>query len=124
MLKMFVLVLVFIGGSARAHQFTPTYPKLTTSHVLGIYKAEMVLFNTRKEIKYFSLGVFDKDWNSIKFASESKIIPLAYQERKYLDIYIRDEDRSKAMYICSKSKILSSVKDTSIVASRICSKIK
>lgn len=124
MIRVYLLVLVFLSGYASAHQFTPTYPELTTSHISGVYKTEMLLFNTRKEIKYYSLGVFDKDWNSVKFASEAKIIPIAYQERKYLNIYIRNQDRFKAVYICSKSKILSSVKDTSIVASRICSKIK
>ena len=123
-MKLFVLILVLIGGYASAHQFTPTYPKLTASHMSGVSKAEMLLFNTRKEIEYYSLGVFDKDWNKIKFASENKIIPIAYQERKYVNVYIRDEDTLRTMYICSRSKILQSVKSPSIVASRICSKIK
>jgi hypothetical protein len=51
-------------------------------------------------------------------------VKIDYEERKYVNIYISKKDIRDASYICSKSKILSSVKDTSIVASRICSKIK
>jgi hypothetical protein len=84
----------------------------------------MLLFNTRKEIRYYSLNVFDQEWNPIRFASESKLIAMDYQERKYVDIYISKTDVKRAKYICSKSKILQSVRNPSIVASRICSKIK
>lgn len=123
-MKFIVLVLCLLSGYANAHQFTPTYPKLEVSHILGVYKAEMVLFNAREEIRYYSLNVFDKDWNPIKFATESKLVTIDYQERKYVNIYISKTDVKKAKYICSKSKILQSVKDPSIVASRICSKIE
>jgi len=90
----------------------------------GVYKAEMVLFNTRKEIEYYALNVFDKDWAPVRFATENRLVKIDYEERKYVNIYISKKDVRDASYICSKSKILSSVKDTSIVASRICSKIK
>lgn len=123
-MRFIVLILCFLSGYANAHQFTPTYPKLTVSHIAGVYKAEMVLYNARKEIRYYSLNVFDKEWNPIKFATESKLIAMDYQERKYVNIYISKTDVKKAKYICSKSKILQSVKDPSIVASRICSKIE
>jgi hypothetical protein len=123
-MRFIVLFLVLMSGYANAHQFTPTYPKLEISYMTGIYKAEMVLFNTRKEIKYYSLNVFDEEWAPVKFASTNKLIPMDYQETKYVTIYISDKDINKAKYICSKSKILQSVKDPSIVASRICSKIK
>ena len=123
-MRFVVLFLCLLSGYASAHQFTPTYPKLEVSHILGVYKAEMVLFNAREEIRYYSLNVFDKDWNPIKFATENKLIAMDYQERKYVNIYISKTDVKKAKYICSKSKILQSVKDPSIVASRICSKIE
>lgn len=123
-MRLIVLLLCLLSGYASAHQFTPTYPTLELSHITGVYKAEMLLFNTRKEIRYYSLNVFDEEWNPIRFASESKLIAMDYQERKYVDIYISKTDVKKAKYICSKSKILQSVRNPSIVASRICSKIK
>tara|TARA_B110000285_G_scaffold230305_1_gene296673 strand:+ start:1904 stop:2275 length:372 start_codon:yes stop_codon:yes gene_type:complete len=122
--KTLVLFLSLISGYASAHQFTPTYPELTPSHIEGVYKADMVLLNTRKDIKYYALSVFTKDWKPVRFASQNKLVRLGFRERKYLSIYISKMDIAKVEYICSKSKILSSVKDTSIVASRICSKIK
>jgi hypothetical protein len=123
-MKAFVLMLGLLSGYASAHQFTPTYPELSPSHMTGIYKAEMVLFNNRKEIEYYALSVFDKDWGPVRFATENRLVKIDYEERKYVSIYISKKDVKDASYICSKSKILSSVKDTSIVASRICSKIK
>lgn len=124
MRKLFLFLFLWTSGQANAHQFTPTYPQLTQSHIEGVYKTEMVLFNNRNDIEYYGLSVFDAEWNPIRFASESKVIPMNYQERKYVNIYIRQKDVSSALYICSKSKILKNVKDPSIVASRICSKLK
>ncbi len=123
-MRFIVLLLVLLSGYASAHQFTPTYPKLEPSYITGVYKAEMILFNTRKEINYYSLNVFDKDWAPVSFASENKLIHMDYQERKYVNIYISKKDVQNATYICSKSKILQSVRNPSIVASRICSKLK
>jgi len=123
-MRFIVLLLTLLSGYASAHQFTPTYPKLELSHMTGVRKAEMVLFNTRKEIRYYSLNVFDKDWKPVRFASENKVIPMDYQEIKYVNIYISNKDVPNAKYICSKSEILQSVRNPSIVASRICSKLK
>lgn len=123
-MKYLILFLVLVGGYASAHQFTPTYPELVTSHITGVKKAEMVLYNTRKDIKYYAIGVFDSEWNKVRFASESKLISLDHLERKYVTVYISDKDLKKVKYICSKSKILLTAKEPSIVSSRICSKIK
>ena len=123
-MRLLVLLLLLIGGYANAHQFTPTYPKLELSHMPGIMKADMVLFNDRKEIRYYGVNVFDKEWNPVRFATQSKIIPINYKERKYLTIYLSGKGIKKAKYICSKSKILTSISTPSIVSSRICSKLK
>ena len=123
-MKFIVLVLLLTGGYANAHQFTPTYPKLEISHMPGVYKADMVLFNNRNDIRYYAVNVFDKEWNPVRFASESKIIPINYKERKYITIYLSGNGIKNAKYICSKSKILLTVKKPSIVSSRICSKLK
>ena len=119
-----ILFLIGLGGYISAHQFTPTYPELSLSYVKGIYKADMLLFNNRKEISYYSIGVFDKDWEPVKFATENRIVKMKHLERKTITVYIRKEDKDKALYICSKSKTLVDYAQTSIVTSRICSKIK
>ena len=124
MKKLFLFLVLWTSGQVNAHQFTPTYPQLTLSHIEGVYKTEMVLFNNRNDIEYYGLDVFDAKWNPVRFASENKIIPMSYKERKYVNIYIRERDLSSALYICSKSKILKTAKDPSIVSSRICSKLK
>lgn len=119
-----ILFLIGLSGYTSAHQFTPTYPELSLSYVKGIYKADMLLFNNRKEISYYSIGVFDKDWEPVKFATENRIVKMEHLERKTITVYIRKEDKDKALYICSKSKTLVDYAQTSIVTSRICSKIK
>lgn len=116
--------LLCLGGYASAHQFTPTYPKLQASYVSGVKVIRMSIFNSRKEIDWYSIGVYDRDWNSVAFASTDKLINLSYLERKNIEVYIRERDTEKVAYICSKSKILSGTKDPSIITSRICSKIK
>ena len=123
-MRLLVLLLLLTGGYANAHQFTPTYPKLELSHMPGIMKADMVLFNDRKEIRYYGVNVFDKEWNPVRFATQSKIIPINYKERKYVTIYLSGKGIKNAKYICSKSKILRSISTPSIVSSRICSKLK
>ncbi len=116
--------LLLIGEYASAHQFTPTYPVLRSSHVSGVAVLNMSIFNNRKEIDWYSIGVYDKDWNSVAFASTDKLINLSYLERKNIEVYIRNRDADKVFYICSKSKTLASVKNPSIITSRICSKIE
>jgi hypothetical protein len=41
-----------------------------------------------------------------------------------VDVYIRDEDKDRAVYVCSLSKLLPTKEAVTIVSSRICSKIK
>ena len=119
-----ILFLIGLSGSTSAHQFTPTYPELSLSYVKGVYKADMLLFNNRQDISYYSIGVYDKDWKPVKFATENRIVKMEHLERKNVTVYIREEDKKKALYICSKSKTLVDEAQTSIVTSRICSKIK
>ena len=119
-----ILFLIGLSGYTSAHQFTPTYPELSLSYVKGVYKADMLLFNNRQDISYYSIGVYDKDWKPVKFATENRIVKMEHLERKNVTVYIRGEDKKKALYICSKSKTLGDEAQTSIVTSRICSKIK
>ncbi len=123
-MKFVVILLAAIGGYVNAHQWTPTHPEVRPSHVEGLYTTRMHLFNGREEINYYSVRVFDKDWFPVPFAAVPSLIRTKYLEHHSSDIYIRRVDLKRAYYICSKSKILSTVEDPSIIASRICSKIK
>ena len=118
------LIILLMSGYASAHEFTPTYPELEPSYISGVYKAEMQLFNSREEIDYYGLNVYDKNWEPIAFASEDKLIKVDYLGRKSLVVYVSQADKDRVKYICSRSKILANVKQTSVVSSRICSKIK
>lgn len=123
-MRFVLLLMLFIGGSAMAHQFTPTYPSLRPSFMPGVWTTEMVLFNSRQDIKYYEISVYDSEWNAVPFAISDRIFPVRYLDRKHLDIYIREQDIGVAKYICSKSKMLKNNEQITIVASRICSKIK
>lgn len=118
------LLLMAIGGYANGHQFTPTYPKLESSHVSGVLKVRMELFNSRKDVRFYEMLVYDGEWNPLVFAVQERIINVEYLSRKYIDIYIREQDKDKVVYICSKSKLTTNNPQATIVSSRICSKIK
>jgi hypothetical protein len=119
-----VLVLVGIGGSAHAHDMTPTYPKLTYSHLDGVVKTTMSIFNKRQDVQHYEIKVFDKDFQSIPFVTSQSIIRLDYLSKTSFDVYIRKADASRATYICSLSKLQRDSNVRTAVSSRICSKIK
>ena len=124
-MKYFVITLLMgLFGYANAHQFTPTYPKLEPSYVEGILEAKMVLFNRRNDVEYYELGVYDAEWNPVPFTSTSKLIKVAYLETKRIDVYVRNSDRKRVVYICTISKLSTNTKDTTLISSRICSKVK
>jgi len=118
------LLLFLYGGYASAHQWTPTYPKLESSYVPNVLKVSMRLFNNRKDTQFYELGVFDADMNGMKFATTERIVQVDYLGSKSIDIFIREQDRDKAVYVCSKSKLLKGSESKTMVVSRICSKIK
>jgi len=111
-------------GQLNAHQWTPTYPKLENSFVDGVLTTKMKLFNKREDVKYYSVGVYDADFYPVAFATPERVIVVPYLGTKYVDVYIRDKDKGRAVYICSNSKHLKSGSTAQLVTSRICSKIK
>jgi hypothetical protein len=119
-----VLVIVGIGNSAHAHDMTPTYPKLTHSHLDGVVKTTMSIFNKRQDVQHYEIKVFDKDFQSIPFVTSQSVIRLDYLSKTTFDVYIRKADASKATYICSLSKLQKDSTVRTAVSSRICSKIK
>ena len=113
-----------MSGYASAHEFTPTYPKLKQSYVEGILYTTMTLFNARKDVQYYEMGVFDEEWNKVPFSVVEPIMFIKHLERKEIEVYIREKDRDRALYICSKSKLIVEGASKTSLATRICSKIK
>ena len=118
-----VIALLFVGV-VNAHEMTPTYPTWEDTHITGVVKTKMEMFNKRKDVDYYEIGVFDKDMNPIAFVSKYDIVKLTYLQHLKFDVYINNNDKSRARYICSKSKLKTDVKVRTAIASRICSKFK
>jgi hypothetical protein len=116
--------MALIGGCANAHQFLPTYPKFEQSFVSGVMYTKMELFNRRTDVEFYELGVYDKDWKSIAFASESKLIQVNYLQTKSVNVYIKREDLVRATYICTESKHKREGDKNTVITSQICSKVK
>ena len=118
------MILMMLFGNAYAHEMTPTYPKLEPAFVSGVYKATMEMFNKRQDVEWYEIGVFDEDFNSIPFVSSFKLLNLNYLGHVKFDIYIRESDKNRATYVCSKSKLRKEDSTKTAVSSRICSKFK
>lgn len=124
-MKHFILfLLVSFSGMASAHEMTPTYPKLGPSHLDGVYKTTMYMFNKRADVEYYEIGVFDKDFNPVPFVTSYNVIKVRYLGHVTFDVYIRKSDVNKAVYICSRSKLRKDASVRTAVSSRICSKFK
>ena len=111
-------------GMANAHDMIPTYPKFTNTFVTGVLKTKMEIFNKREDVSYYELGAFDAEWNPIPFVTSYKLIKMDYLAHAEFDIYIKQEDKPRLEYICSKSKLMKDDVATSAIASRICSRVK
>ncbi len=127
-MRVYYTFLVFLacmfGGPAMAHQFTPTYPKFESAFVDGVLQTKMEIFNKRREVEYYELGVFNKNWEPVTFAAADKLIRVRYLEIKRINVYVKSEDIEKVTYICTESRLRKEdVKDT-VISSKICSKVK
>lgn len=124
-MKPFVFLLLFLGVSAAsAHSWTPTYFEFRPSHLAGVYVTEMTLFNKREDAKYYSVEVRDKDFNSVSFRTTSPFYVVEYLEKRKIDVYVAQKDLDKALYICSRSRFPAGTKASSLVSSRVCSKVR
>ena len=122
---MLLLVTLLSGQASLAHDFTPTYPKLEITHIDGVLKASMKLFNKRDDIRFYRVGVYDNDWKKIPFiVTGGSVINVEYLESKRFDVYIQESNRDRVSYICTKSLTLQDGSTKSILNSRICSKVK
>ena len=118
------ILMVTLGGHANAHQWLPTYPELRQSYIQNVLVTTLELFNVRKDVEYYEISVLDEDMNPVKFATPEKIINVKHLKKKSVDVYIRKRDKDKAVYVCSSSKLLKQESSATVIASRICSKIK
>ena len=120
-----VMSIMLLAAKVQAHEMVPTYPKLNSSYIEGLQVTTVTVFNKRPEVEYYEIGVFDEDWNALTFVSQYKIYKVPHLSTVSIDIYIRNEDKYKVSYICSKSKLRKA--DGTIrtaVSSRICSRVK
>ena len=120
----YVLLLIIMTTSVQAHEMVPTYPKLEPSYMQGLQKTNITIFNKRPEVEYYEIGVFTKDWEPIPFVSTYKVFPVPYLSTVTVELFIRDKDKERVTYICSKSKLRKSYETRPAVSSRICSKVK
>lgn len=125
-MKTLLVLLLFsvVSSFVEAHEMTPTYPKLNPSHVAGVSKAELQMFNRREDVKYYEIGVFDADWKPIPFVSSYKFVKVEYLGHISFEVYIREADKDRARYVCSRSMLAKGDTNSAVVASRICSKFQ
>jgi hypothetical protein len=121
----YLLLLLLASGSAMAHELTPTYPKLTPSYIPGVLSTHVVLWNARQEIGYYKVEVFDEGMQPVSFISTGgDLKKVDYLGRSHIEIFIREEDKNKATFICTQSKLKRGSAQRSLVSSKVCSKIK
>jgi len=122
MIKLFFIAALFLAGKVSAHEMTPTYPNLVPSYVDGLVSAKMTMFNARKDVDYFEIGVFDDEWNPVPFAASAKILRVPHGSSKTFEVFVRHKDKNRATFICSLSKLRTDSSARAIVSSKICSR--
>ena len=119
-----LLAFSLLSAAVEAHEMTPTHPKFEVSHVEGVYKARMAMFNKRKDVEYYEIGVFDEKWQPVPFVSAYKVMRMPYLSHVSFDIYVSAMDSMIAEYVCSVSKLRENSDKKPLVATRICSRFK
>ena len=118
-----IIFLLLWATALSSHEMTPAYPEVKPSHVLDVVKVEMSLFNSREEIQYYQVDLFDLNWTNIPFSTTYRIIKIGYKEKKAFNVYIRKSDMDEAVYLCTTSKVRKSNKSKTLISSRICSRL-
>ena len=124
MLKYIIFGILLAASPVFAHEMVPTYPRLEQSHMDGVLKATLKMFNKRADVEYYEVGVFDENFEPVPFVSAYNIFKLEYLGHVTFDVYIRKADKDRAQYICSRSKIKKDSTTKTAISSRICSKLK
>ena len=119
-----VILCLLLSGAVLSHEMTPTYPTWERTAMDGIQKTTMNLWNSRQDVGYYEVGVFDKDFKPIPFVTLYSILKVEYLSHVQFDVYITENNIKRAVYICSLSKLRSSNESQTLLATRICSKFK
>jgi len=119
---MYRFIILFLAFGVQAHQMSPTYPEWTPSYMEDIYKTRVRIFNKREDVKYFQIGVFDKDFKPLPFVTQYHLRGVLFNSYATFDIYINKDVMKDATYVCSESMLTDVV--SSGVVSKICSKFK
>jgi hypothetical protein len=83
----------------------------------------MSIFNTRKDVEYYEIKAYDKNWNGIPAViTPQNPVQIPYLGKGSIAVYIRELDLERATYICSRSRLTKSLNKRPLVESRICSK--
>lgn len=115
--------LIFFGTAAGAHEMTPAYPILHQSAVPQIMQADLSIFNARDDVEYYAVSVLDADMNPIVFASAQRVMHVPSGSRKDFEIYIKETDVARVVYVCTTSMLRAGQEDNAIISSRICSRL-
>lgn len=116
--------LLALSFQSISHEMVPTYPEWERGIYSGVLQTTVEIFNKRQDIEYYEIGVFDKDWQPVNFVADYKVIQLKYLSSASINIYISRENRDRAEYVCSRSKIRKDTDVRSVLSSRICSRFK
>ena len=116
------LLLLFVSGSAMAHELTPTYPELRSSYMEDVFEVKLKMWNARVDVEYYKIEVTDEDWNDVPFITNEKVFRLEHFGRRDISIFLPSD--TSATYICTRSMLEKSTKKRSIISSKVCSKIK
>lgn len=87
----------------------------------------MKLYNSRGDVDYYQIQVFDEDFEPVKFAitgGQSNVVNVPHRKTVSVSIFVPSAESSRVVYICSRSMILKENKSASLLFSRICSKVK
>ena len=87
----------------------------------------MKLFNSRRDVDYYRVQVFDEHFNPIRFAisgGRDNMINVPHKKTETISVYVPSSESSRVVYICSRSMILKKDESASLLSSRICSKVK
>ena len=116
------LLLLFVSGSAMAHELTPTYPELKPSYMNDVLEVKLKMWNARVDVEYYKIEVTDEDWNDVPFITTEKVFRLDYLSRRNINIFLPSD--TSARYICTRSMLEKGNAQKSIISSKVCSKIK
>jgi hypothetical protein len=122
-MKLIAAAIILLPSAVGAHEMTPAYPELHASPVPQIMQADLSLFNARDDVEYYAISVLDNEMNPIAFASTQRVMHVPPGSRQDFEIYIKENDASRVVYVCTTSMLRAGQTDNAIISSRICSRL-